>query len=258
MSAISTLSNLGSSLTGNIQKAVLIFGTGSAAGSTAGAAAGGSSLMTMTSQMLNRGGWNNTSLINTAGTRHLEVQYNPASIRFSASVDSVQMRNLQNALEEGVVNQSCRDPAVVMSVDLIFNAVNPKDSFMADKLRVSANDIVTDIATAVNSRKGGYTVQKQSNGLIASTMDETNRFVTFQWADMSFSGELTEVTVQYGMFSFSGKPVHSVVTLRITQQLMSAAEDTKWNLSKFNECFSGQQTTNLGQRVGNLLNITGF
>ena len=73
-----------------------------------------------------------------------------------------------------------------------------------------------------------------------------------------FSGELTDVNVQYGMFSVSGKPVHSVVTLRIAQQLTNAAEDTKWNLTKFNECFSGKQSTNIGQKMGNLLNITGF
>lgn len=258
MSVFSMAKDLGSSIIGNPQKAILIFGTGATGTSAASTARNGTGIARMTSQMLNRNGLSNQSLINTATAKHLEVQYNPSSIRFMASVDSVQLRNLQNALAEGVISQSCCAPSVIMSVDLIFNAVNPKDSFMADKLRISANDVVTDAAWIAKTLKGGYTVQPQSNGLIASTIDETDRFVTFQWADMSFSGELTDVSVQYGMFSVSGKPVHSVVTLRIAQQLTNSAEDTIWNLTKFNECFSGKQNTSVGQKVGNLLNITGF
>ena len=259
MSVGSMAKDFGNSIIGNPKKAVLIFGTGAGASSSAStAASGGMALMRMTSQKLNNDGLSNTSLINTATAKHLEVQYNPASIQFMASVEAIQMRNMQNSLSEGVVSQSSCAPSVIMSVDLIFNAVNPKDSFMADKLRVSANDVITTAAWLAKSGKGAYTVQPQSNGLIASTIDETDRFVTFQWADMSFSGELTDVSVQYGMFSVSGKPVHSVVTLRIVQQLNSSAEDTKWNLTKFNECFSGKQNTSIGQKMGNLLNITGF
>ena len=257
MSVMSPLSNLGSSLTGDIQKAVLIFGTGSSSTSN-GEATGGTSLNKMTAQMLNRKGLFNESLIDTTGTRYLEVQYNPASIQFSASVDAVQMRGVQNKLEEGVHNQSCRGPSIIMTVDLVFNEVNVKDAFMTDKFRVSANDIVTDVSSVVHSLGSGYSVQPQSNGLIASTVGEAYRFVTFQWADMSFSGELTDVNVQYGMFSVSGRPIHSVVTLRITQQLTSSAENTKWNTSKFNECFDDKQKSSVGQKVGNLLNITGF
>ena len=257
MSVMSTLSNLGSSVTGDIKKAVLIFGTGGSSAAS-GTSAGRTGIAAMTAQMLNRSGLTNESLIDTTGTRYLEVQYNPASIRFSASVENVPMRGMQVQFEAGVHNQSCRAPSIIMTVDLVFNDVNVKDAFMADKFRVSANDIVTDVSSVVHSLGSGYTVQPQSNGLIASTVEEENRFVTFQWADMSFSGELTDVNVQYGMFSVSGRPIHSVVTLRITQQLTSSAENTKWNTSKFNESFDDKQKSSVGQKVGNLLNITGF
>lgn len=257
MSVMSTLSNLGSSVTGDIKKAVLIFGTGGSSAAS-GTSAGRTGIAAMTAQMLNRSGLTNESLIDITGTRYLEVQYNPASIRFSASVENVPMRGMQVQFEAGVHNQSCRAPSIIMTVDLVFNDVNVKDAFMADKFRVSANDIVTDVSSVVHSLGSGYTVQPQSNGLIASTVEEENRFVTFQWADMSFSGELTDVNVQYGMFSVSGRPIHSVVTLRITQQLTSSAENTKWNTSKFNECFDDKQKSSVGQKVGNLLNITGF
>lgn len=255
MAVGSRLSDLGSSITGDVKKAVLIFGTGSGS-SASGSGTGGASLLRMTQEKLNQTGLTNANLLDTAGTRHIEVQYNPASIQFSANADSVLMRNLQNSMEEGVVNQRSRAPSVMMTVDLIFNAVNIKDSFMADKFRVSANDIVTDVASLVNA--GSYTVQPQGNGLLAAAFSESDRFVTFQWADLSFSGELTDVSVRYGMFSVSGKPVHSVVTLRILQQLAGAADDTKWNQSKFDECFSGQQNRSIGQVASNIVNITGF
>lgn len=256
MSLASTMSNIGSSITGNVQKAVLIFGTG---GSSSTSAAGGTASITkMTAQMLNRNGLTNSNLIDTASARYLEVQYNPASMRISANADVIQMRNLQNTLEDGVVNQSCRAPSVILSVDLIFNAVNVKDSFMADKFRISTNDMIKNIISVAQAQNGGYTVQPQSDGLLAASLLEAERFVTFQWADMSFSGELTDVNVQYGMFSLSGKPVHSVVSLRITQQLTSKAEDTRWNQSKFDECFSGKKNTDIGQAASNLLNVTGL
>lgn len=256
MSAISQGTSLGNSVIGNIQKAVLIFGT---AGMTANSAAGDSgSITAMAQAALNRRGLSNASLLDTAGTRHMEVQYNPASLRFSANADSVMVRSLQNSIEEGVINQSCRAPSVSMAVDLIFNAVNVKDSFMADKFRVSPNDVATDVASGLTAAKGGYSVQTQSNGLLAAAMFEGSRFVTFQWADLSFSGELVDVGVKYSMFSVSGKPVHSIVTLRIVQQLRSSAADTAWNQAKFDECFSGKSSANIGQSVSNLINITGF
>ena len=68
MSVMSTLSNLGSSVTGDIRKAVLIFGTGSSSSSPE-QTAGGASLKTMTAQMLNRSGLTTENLIDTTGTR---------------------------------------------------------------------------------------------------------------------------------------------------------------------------------------------
>lgn len=255
----SFLSDLGNSMIGSVKKAILIFGTNDGSGSSAGTPAS-SNIIRMTADKLNAGGLTNPNVIDTklSAARYFEVQYNPASIQFSANADCVQMQNLQNSMEEGVISQRCRAPSVMMTVDLIFNEVNIKDSFMMDKFRVSVNDVVTDVAAAVTAAKGGYTVQPQSNGLLAATFDEQDRFVTFQWADMCFSGELTDVSVRYGMFSVSGKPVHSVVTLRIQQQLNTAADDAAWNQKKFDECFNGSKKNGVGQKVGNLLNITGF
>ena len=95
MSVASMAKDFGNSIIGNPKKAVLIFGTGAGASSSAStAASGGMALMRMTSQKLNNDGLSNTSLINTATAKHLEVQYNPASIQFMASVEAIQMLSL--------------------------------------------------------------------------------------------------------------------------------------------------------------------
>lgn len=259
MSALEHLKDIGRSVAGCPQKAVLIFDS-AAGGGTPGAASGASaaSMLASTARRLNAGVPQSTAQTGTAVKPYLEVQYNPASIRFSANAESVNMRSLQNTLQSDVINQTCVPPSVQMSVELIFNDVNVKDSFMADKFRVSANDLVTDTASIINALKGGYSVQPQSNGLLAATLCDSNRSVTFQWADTSFSGEIVDVQVRYTMFSLSGEPVHSVVTLYIEQKIEGTAEDKQWNQAKFDACFSGKQSRSIGQTVGNLLNITGF
>jgi hypothetical protein len=110
------------------------------------------------------------------------------------------MKNLENE----VPNQMVAPPRIVMSVDLIFDAVNLKDSFMFEKLRFSVGDEFSMVAALLKER--GYTVQPQTNGIIAAMLREGTRQVTFKWADMSFTGYLQEASARYTMFSVSGKP----------------------------------------------------
>ncbi len=263
MAILDKMKDVGRSITGSPKKAILIFpyvtmddDTESMDTDIAGKA----------SKMLNTPmeGGDPISLPNKSApvpnmAQYLEVQYNPASIRYSASSQAVTIPSLQNPMEHNALNPQITRPASVsMQVDLIFNDVNVKDAFMADKMRLSANDIITDTAAVVNDLRGGYTVQPQSNGLIAATFDKLNRIVIFQWADTSFEGELAAVNVKYTMFSVHGRPIHSVVTLRIVQVLKTASAIKYWNQEKFDACFNNKSNRSIGQAAGNLLNISGF
>ncbi|MPM32725.1 hypothetical protein SDC9_79290 [bioreactor metagenome] len=186
-----------------------------------------------------------------------QVQYNPASIRFQANAESIATQYLQKNVDSSVPNQNTRPPAVMMSVDLIFDAVNLKDAFMLEKLRLSVGDAVS--AVAALSKKNGYTVQPQTNGLIGMLMRESTRTVTFRWADMTFTGEVTEVSARYTMFSVSGKPVRSVVSVNITQQVESKSDLKYWDKA-FDTAFgNADAAATTGGRgagaAGNLLNI---
>lgn len=195
------------------------------------------------------------------GGHILEVQYNPATITLQANAQPVPFQYLQSNIDSGIPAQNMRDPAVVLTVDLIFDDMNPKDAFMFDKLRLSVGDAVSaggGIARAVKGKS--YSVMPQTNGIVAALIRNNTRDVTFKWSDMSFTGELSEVSANYTMFSVSGRPVRSTVNLRITQQVSSIADSAKWN-NAFDAAFGAKDESktiggrSAAERFGNLLNI---
>ncbi len=197
----------------------------------------------------------------SVGTHILEVQYNPASISLQANAQPVPFQYLQSNIDSGIPAQNMRDPSVVLTVDLYFDDMNTKDAFMIDKLRLSAGDIVTAGAGIARAIKGkSYSVMPQTNGIIAALIRDETRTVTFKWSDMSFTGELSEVSANYTMFSVSGRPVRSCVNLRITQQV-SASGDTSYWTRAFDGAFGSSADAassggrSFADRYGNLLNI---
>jgi hypothetical protein len=189
----------------------------------------------------------------------LQVQYNPSSIRFVAHADQMNVQLMMKNLENEVPNQMVAPPRIVMSVDLIFDAVNLKDSFMFEKLRFSVGDEFSMVAALLKER--GYTVQPQTNGIIAAMLREGTRQVTFKWADMSFTGYLQEASARYTMFSVSGKPVRSMVRINITQYVPRLAEGKYWN-DAFDKLFGDASTSKVsggkgfGSDYQNLVNLS--
>lgn len=256
MSLVSTLAN---SALGSVQKALLIIHKSdasqidssqvavSAANALQGAAAG----LSATSTAL-RGAGLNTSV--------MKVQYNPTSLSIQANAEPIPFTYLQQNIDSGIPNQSPRPPMVVLSVELIFDAMNPKDAFMKEKISLSTGGIVSSVAGAAQAAKGGYTVQPQTDGLIAALMRPSTRVVTFRWADMAFTGQLIEVQAEYTMFSVSGKPVRSKVRMNIAQQVESDADIQYWNKALDNMFGNGNEAggKSAGQSLGNLLNLGAF
>ena len=190
----------------------------------------------------------------------LQVQYNPSSLNIQANADPIPFTYLLQNLDNGVPNQNLRPPMVVLSVELIFDAMNPQDAFMLDKLRISAGKIVSDVAGGIKNVMGGYTVQPQTEGLVAALMRPNTRLVTFRWADMAFTGQLIEAQAEYTMFSVSGKPIRSKVRMNIAQQVESEADNQYWDNALNNMFKSGDEVSlkTAGQKIGNLLNLGGL
>lgn len=192
----------------------------------------------------------------TSGDRVLTVQYNPSSLMIQATADAVPFVSLQKHIANGALNQNIRPPMVVLSVELIFDEMNPVDSFMMDRLRLSTGTVVSGVAATAKNLKGGYTVQHKTNGLVATMLQPNTRRVTFAWGQMSFTGQVIEAQARYTMFSPSGKPVRSVVTMNIAQQVNSDADAAYWD-SAVDKIFQSNSTfgKSLGQMAGNILNL---
>ena len=191
----------------------------------------------------------------------MQVQYNPASISLQANAQEIPFTYLQQNLDGAVPNQNMRPPTVMLNVELIFDAVNPKDAFMLDKFQLSAGGVVSDVAGGIQTaKKGGYTVQPQTDGLVAALLRAKTRTVTFRWADMAFTGQLYEVRAIYTMFSVSGKPIRSQVMLNIAQQVESKADVKYWDqaLAKVFEKGNNVELKKPAQQLGNLLNLDLF
>lgn len=190
----------------------------------------------------------------------MQVQYNPSSLSIQASSEDQPIAYLQQHVNSKMINQNTCPPMVVLSVQLIFDAMNPQDAFMLDKVRLSAGKIVSDISGGIQAKKGGYTVQPQTEGLMTAMLQAGTRVVTFRWADMAFTGQLIEMAANYTMFSVSGKPIRSTITMNIAQQVESDADFQYWN--KAIDKVFGQETSvelkGVAQKAGNILNLDLF
>lgn len=193
-------------------------------------------------------------------THVMQVQYNPSSLHIQANAEQIPFTFLQQNIDAGVPNQNMRPPMVVLSVEMFFDAMNPADAFMFDKLRLSLGSAVSDVAGVMKSKMGGYTVQKQTNGLVATVLRPKTKTVTFHWADMAFTGEVIEVEANYIMFSVSGKPIRSKVRMNISQKVESEADREYWRSALDNVFAEGNTAIlkNTDQKVGNLLNLKAF
>jgi hypothetical protein len=202
-----------------------------------------------------------SDIFGAANSHVLQVQYNPSSIGFRANSEDIPVNRLQQNVVAEIPPQFTRPPSVVMSVQLVFDAMNVKDSFMADKFRLSASDVLGGAATAVRELRGKtFTVRPHTNALLYMLMRKESSFVTFHWSNMTFYGLVSEVHARYAMFSVSGEPVRSFVDLSIVQRVEGATANTYWEKA-FDKCFGDQDAPGLfggqsmGQSVGNMLNL---
>ena len=263
MALSSILSTADSLLSGNHKKATITIEKAAASGSGAAGR-----LTSLASQALTSGVSSLTGGTAGLGTAQtLSVCYNPSSISFQANAEPTDVSYLLQNVDNGVPRQQTRPPSLTMSVDLVFDDTNVKDAFMSEKFKLlTLNESVSGLANsgaalARTVTGNHYSVQDQTNGLVATLLDDSTRTVTFQWAKLSFRGEVSQVQARYTMFSTSGRPIRSIVTLVISQKIDASSQMEKWNSafdSQFKASLSEAGSRSVGQKVGNLLNITGF
>lgn len=268
MAVKEALKSAGKNLLGNTDKAMIILHEASSSVMSGEASEQLGAIESALGKAAAAGGGLNAQSVNMASATGdlgaawvLHVQYNPSSLALNANARSMQVKHLQSHVVEGIPNTVTVPPSVLLQVDLVFDAVNNKDAFMAEKFRFSASDIASvGAGIAMAYEKKVFSVQSQTNGLLCALMRNNTRIATFRWADMSFTGEVSEVSARYTMFSVSGHPIRSVVTLKMTQQVHERSDIEYWDKA-FDKCFSKNEASGVnggvrvGQKVGNLLNI---
>ncbi|MBQ6968579.1 MAG: hypothetical protein IJP84_11850 [Lachnospiraceae bacterium] len=157
---------------------------------------------------------------------------------------------------------------IIMSVSLLFDRVDPADSFAGDKFNLSLTGVGTNIAKAgmsiYNTKKGTkrYTVQNQVEGFIAALRNKNTRIITFHWGEFNYSGVLRSVSATYTMFNPVGAPVRATVDLSIlcADKEMYPNSLAVWQ-ERYKKAFQKRGTeehysyVRTEQKVGSLLNL---
>ncbi len=188
-------------------------------------------------------------------TKTFLVHFNPSQLQVYASNIS---EKKADASGKDPVQDSVTKAKMNMSVTLFFDEMNVYDSFMADKFTMGASvSGAKNVAAAIMSATGKkkWSVQDEVEGLIAALRDPFTRNVSFRWAEFVFTGQLSNVSAKYTMFSTSGHPVRAQVLLRV-QHEMDDVYLKRW-YDNYAEVFKGEGSslTGISQKMGNIINL---
>lgn len=192
--------------------------------------------------------------VDTSKTKTFLVHFNPSQLQIYATNLPV---SKPDATGKNPVHDSVTKSQLTLTVSLFFDEMNVYDSFMADKFTAGATaQGVKNVASSIAKATGKiWSVQDEVEGLVAALRNPYTRNVSFRWADFAFTGQLSNISAKYTMFSTSGRPVRAQVLMRI-QHEMDDIYLKSW-YDSYSKAFSGESSslTSASQKVGNVLNF---
>ncbi|MCR5486519.1 MAG: hypothetical protein K6F35_03195 [Lachnospiraceae bacterium] len=184
----------------------------------------------------------------------LEVQYNPTTLRLS-TVAGRQL-NYSGDPSNPQVQQVKMPASTTLSFELLFDDTNVQDAFMLEGNPITSMSTGNVLSAAQSAVQGKFSVQRQMEGLLAMLTIPQAKHVVFFWGDMSFRGEVTEVTTNYTMFNKKGYPIRGTLGMSIRQGEgpLFKYENTYWN-NAFDRCFDEENggSSILSQATNNSL-----
>lgn len=195
-------------------------------------------------------------------TKHKKVftvQFNPSSLRLSGHSGGY-VSKLDYDAEDDEASLAPVDTTISLSVELLFDSMDPQDAFMGDKSNIAPTNLAKGAANAALSLSGKKkaTVQRQVEGFIGAIRNENTRLITFHWGEMSYSGVLRNVGVEYTMFNVTGEPVRAIVSLGIMCVDASIWPNSAaaWQEQYKSAFANGSESfAKTSQKIGNLLNL---
>ncbi|MCR4909360.1 MAG: hypothetical protein K5985_11075 [Lachnospiraceae bacterium] len=157
----------------------------------------------------------------------LQMQYNPSSLRFDTTAGR-QMNYGRNGADTSL-QQYIAPASTTLSCELLFDDVNNMDAFMLSDLPLSTGQILSFGKSVVTNARGmDYSVQDQLEGLISLMAVPEAKQVIFFWGNMSFRGEMVQVTTTYTMFNKKGYPIRGKAAISIRQGDSSKDEEAAY------------------------------
>lgn len=164
----------------------------------------------------------------------MPVQYNPSSLSLSSRAGLIEEKGPGEA-GLGSRKSAVLPPEVTLHVELFFEAVENDQAFLSDAKQQSMEEALgkkraypPDSRCKASGQES--LVQRQVDGLISLVMQVSTRQVIFVWGDMSFGGELEDVSARYTMFDPRGNPIQARAELSIRQA--AADSDDKIHASE--------------------------
>lgn len=150
----------------------------------------------------------------------LKVHFNPSQLTINASAIP---KSQQDATSGRARTMAVEDAKLTLTVVLYFDDMDTYDAFMWEKFTsgltakgaANAVKLTKDLA----KKQKPHSVQWQVEALIAALRNPYTRTISFRWANFSFIGSLNTVRANYTMFSTSGRPVRAEVLLRIQHEM---------------------------------------
>jgi len=156
---------------------------------------------------------NPVTTLNSAFKGKLIVQYNPASISIQTFAGTFQNPNMGGA-GMNQVSQMTLPANTELTVTLVFDSMATDNAFQYSRFtNLSVQRVAADLTTMAKK----FTVKNEVEALVSLILNDKTRIVEFDWANMSFMGEVTNINAQYTMFNPEADPVRATVTLTIQQ-----------------------------------------
>lgn len=189
--------------------------------------------------------------------RILQVQFNPSQLNLYAMANINYKKDSDTGQSKSIAAEDAK--TLTMTVRLLFDDMDTYDSFMWEKFTsgLTAKGISNGInaARTLTGKEKVHSVQWRVESLIAALRNPYTRTISFRWADFSFIGQICAIQANYTMFSTSGRPVRAEVMLRINHE-MDTNMLKHW-YDNFDTVFSGDSSTLVRkeQNYNSLINL---
>lgn len=277
MNFTQSLKDTASTMAGNIEKAVIeiidsrkktvtkqeAVPAAGASGLTSISSLGKTKLVEKTLEKLQVGENPAAEILKEGNTRkYFYVQFNPNQISFSGYGGGKMAKTNYTKDKDKAqgINYEEVKVRITMDVTLLFDKVNVRDAFMADRFNTSPTSLITAVPQLVKvaDRKTEYSVQKEVEGFTAALRSPDTRKINFYWGDMYYGGILHRISSHYTMFNLQGEPIRAEVKLSITcaDEDITETDMGRWQ-KQYNEAFDNKNHSygKNAQKIGNLLNF---